>query len=388
MPQPFDFLHRRLDSLVAEHAFRSLRSVPLAGQQSSIANASDAARKPLVNFGSNDYLGLAAKRFSSHSDFAHGSGASPLVCGYSDDHKRLCQMIADLEQTEAAVLFPSGYAACSGAAATLPQAGDLILSDQLNHASLIDGCRLSAAQKIIYPHRDIQAVEELLAANRARYANVWIITDSVFGMDGDLAPLPQLCDLADRYDAIVLVDEAHATGVLGEDGSGATAHMNVKSRIAIRIGTLSKAIGAHGGFVAGPQVVIDYLINFCRPLIFSTAASPLAIAAAMDGVGAITDQPDLRQQVRAHARRIRGAIGLHHRPAEESEIPIIPVVIGGNESTLRIAQRAVEAGFFVPAIRPPTVPQGTSRLRISISASHTQSEIDDLIGFLKSEINT
>lgn len=386
MPQPFDFLHRRLDSLVAQHAFRSLRSVPLAGHPLSIADASRAVGKLLVNFGSNDYLGLAAKRFSSHSDLANGSGASPLVCGYSDDHKRLCQLIADLEQTEAAVLFPSGYAACSGAAAALPQAGDLILSDQLNHASLIDGCRLSAAQKIIYPHRDIQAVEELLAANRARYANVWIITDSVFGMDGDLAPLPQLCDLADHYNAIVLVDEAHATGVLGEDGSGATSHLNVKSRIAIRIGTLSKAIGAHGGFVAGPQVVIDYLINFCRPLIFSTAASPLVIAAAMDGVRGITDQPDLRQKVRASARRIRGAIGLHHGPAEEAEIPIIPLIIGGNESTLRIAQRAVEAGFFMPAIRPPTVPHGTSRLRISVSASHTQSQIDDLIGFLKSEM--
>lgn len=386
MPQPFDFLHRRLDSLVAEHAFRSLRSVPLSGHPFSIADASQAAGKLLINFGSNDYLGLAAKRFSSHSVLAHGSGASPLVCGYSDDHKRLCQLIADLEQTEAAVLFPSGYAACSGAAAALPQAGDLILSDQLNHASLIDGCRLSAAQKIIYPHRDIQAVEELLAANRARYANVWIITDSVFGMDGDLAPLPQLCDLADHYNAIVLVDEAHATGVLGEDGSGATSHLNVKSRIAIRIGTLSKAIGAHGGFVAGPQVVIDYLINFCRPLIFSTAASPLVIAAAMDGVRGITDQPDLRQKVRASARRIRNAIGLHHRPVEEAEIPIIPLIIGGNESTLRIAQRAVEAGFFMPAIRPPTVPHGTSRLRISVSASHTQSQIDDLIGFLKSEM--
>jgi 8-amino-7-oxononanoate synthase len=388
MPQPFDFLHRRLDSLVAEHAFRSLRSIPLAGQQSSIASLTDATPKPLINFGSNDYLGLAAKRFSSNSGLAHGSGASPLVCGYSDDHKRLCQLIADLEQTEAAVLFPSGYAACSGAAATLPQAGDLILSDQLNHASLIDGCRLSAAQKIVYPHRDIQAVESLLAANRSRYANVWIITDSVFGMDGNLAPLPQLCDLADQYDAIVLVDEAHATGVLGEDGSGATAHMNVKSRIAIRIGTLSKAIGAHGGFVAGPQVVIDYLINFCRPLIFSTAASPLVIAAAIDGLQAIVQQPHLRQKVRASANFIRSSMGLNHQTSEESEIPIIPIIIGGNEQALRIADRAIEAGLFVPAIRPPTVPQGTARLRISVSACHSRSQINALINFLTSEVKS
>ncbi|HBJ34452.1 MAG TPA: 8-amino-7-oxononanoate synthase [Planctomycetaceae bacterium] len=386
MPESFDFLHQRLKSLVAEHAFRSLRSVPLSGQQPSAGADSKAAAKPLVNFGSNDYLGLAAKRFLSQAAPAHGSGASPLVCGYSDDQKHLCQLIARLEQTEAAVLFPSGYAACSGAAATLPQAGDLILSDQLNHASLIDGCRLSAAEKIIYPHRDTDAVENLLATHRQRYKNVWIITDSVFGMDGVLAPLPQLCDLADRYDAILLVDEAHATGVLGHDGSGATAHLDVKSRVAIRIGTLSKAIGAHGGFVAGPQVVIDYLINFCRPLIFSTAASPLAIVAAIDGVQAIGDQPHLRKLVRAHARSVRIAIGLNHQPATESEIPIIPVMIGGNEQTLGIAYRAAQAGFFIPAIRPPTVPQGTSRLRISISASHTQPQIDELIGFLKTEM--
>jgi 8-amino-7-oxononanoate synthase len=390
MPEPFDFLNQRLKTLVAEHAFRSLRSIPLSARRFSGApllatGATQRPEKQVINFGSNDYLGLAAERFSSPQAIGHGSGASPLVCGYSDDQKRLCQMIAELEQTEAAVLFPSGYAACSGTAATLPQAGDLILSDQLNHASLIDGCRLSAAQKIIYPHRDIQAVNDILAANRSRYQNVWIITDSVFGMDGDLAPLPQLCDLADCYDAILIVDEAHATGVLGADGSGASSHLNVKSRISIRIGTLSKAIGAHGGFVAGPQVVIDYLVNFCRPLIFSTAASPLAIAAAIDGVHAIAERPHLRKLVRASASRIRNAIEQHRQSVEEAEIPIIPIVIGENEQTLRIAKRAAEAGFFIPAIRPPTVPQGTSRLRISVSASHRESQIDELIAFLKSE---
>lgn len=382
MPKPFDCLNQRLKTLVAEHAFRSLRSVPLSATPMLATEATQRPEKQIVNFGSNDYLGLAAERFSSPQTFGHGSGASPLVCGYSDDQRRLCQLIADLEQTEAAVLFPSGYAACSGTAATLPQSGDLILSDRLNHASLIDGCRLSAADKIIYPHRDTQAVHDILAANRSRYQNVWIITDSVFGMDGDLAPLRQLCDLADRYDAILIVDEAHATGVLGEDGSGAASHLNAKSRVPIRIGTLSKAIGAHGGFVAGPQVVIDYLINFCRPLIFSTAASPLAIAAAIDGVHAIGNRPQLRKIVRARARRIRDALGLHDPADEASEIPIIPIVIGPNEQTLQTAARATQAGFFIPAIRPPTVPPGTSRLRISVSAAHTESQIDDLIAFL------
>jgi len=385
MSEPFDFLHERLKKLVADHSLRSLRSIPLA-DPSGPTGRSHTAAKPLVNFGSNDYLGLAARRFQSMHPIAHGSGASPLVCGYTAAHRQLCQLIAELEQTESAVLFPSGYAACSGTAATLPQAGDLILSDQLNHASLIDGCRLSAAQKIVYPHRDIATVESLLASNRGQYQNIWIITDSVFGMDGDLAPLPQLCDLADRYESILVVDEAHATGVLGDDGSGAAAQLKCKSRIPIRIGTLSKAIGSHGGFVVGPQVVIDYLINFCRPLIFSTAASPLVIEAAIDGVRAIGDQPALRNVVRGYARRVRRSVGLSDQSDDEIEVPIIAVILGENESSLAMARRASEAGFFIPAIRPPTVPRGTSRLRISLSAAHSESEIDALIDFLTRQL--
>lgn len=415
MPQPFAFLARRLDRLVADHAFRSLRGLPPAAAADQATAAS--AGQPMVNFAANDYLGLAAQRLTGNGSPAdegavnrgdrwrpslrRGAAASPLVCGFTELHRELCQRLSALEESEATVLFPSGYAACSGTVATLAGPDDLILSDQLNHASLIDGCRLSSATKMVYPHNDVAAVGRLLAEHRHRYGQVWIVTNSVFGMDGDLAPLAALCDWADRYDARMIVDEAHATGVLGPDGSGAAAELGLKSRLPIRIGTLSKAIGAHGGFVTGPQLVIDYLINFCRPLIFSTAASPLVIAAAIEGVRAIEQQPELRHRVRRHATRVRqhvtglcqslaatrrgedrGSSSAESLSAGELSVPIIPWIVGDNAAALAEARRAAEVGLFLVAIRPPTVPAGRARLRISLSAAHSDADLDRLLEFL------
>ncbi len=378
MNDPFSFLADRLHALIPRHALRRLRL-----RDEGLHPLTLSGGRILINFASNDYLGLASRVLTSSENRSAGSGASPLVCGYTTAHDELCRLLADWEQTEAAVLLPSGYAACSGVAATLPQAGDLILSDQLNHASLIDGCRLSSAQKLVYPHSDAQAVGKLLAQYRSQFNRVWIITDGVFGMDGDLAPLRELCDLADQYQAILIVDEAHGTGVLGPDGSGACAHLGVKSRVPIRIGTLSKAIGSHGGFVAGPQVVIDYLVNFCRPLVFSTAASPLTIAAAAAGVETIRTEPELRERLGALARRVKSALGLGSGAVEEDPIPIIPVPLGTNDRALEVSHQAEMAGLLIPAIRPPTVPEGTARLRISLSAAHSDEQIDALIEFLE-----
>lgn len=378
MSDPFAFLAEHLQTLIPRHALRQLRP-----RQESLHPLTRVGERALINFASNDYLGLASRPLVHGEIHSGGSGASPLICGYTSDHDQLCRQLAQWEQTEAAVLLPSGYAACSGMAATLPQAGDLILSDQLNHASLIDGCRLSAAQKLIYPHADAEAVGRLLAQQRSQFNRVWIITDGVFGMDGDLAPLPQLCDLAERYQAILIVDEAHGSGVLGEDGSGACAHLGVKSRVPIRIGTLSKAIGSHGGFVAGPQVVIDYLVNFCRPLIFSTAASPLTIAAAAAGVETIRTQPELRARLSGLAKQVKTSLGLGSGRDEELPVPIIPVPLGTNERALDVARQAEAAGLLIPAIRPPTVPEGTARLRISLSAAHRDEDIAALIAFLR-----
>ena len=332
--------------------------------------------RELINFGSNDYLGLAAER--SLKQDATGSMASALVCGWTNQHQRLADMLANLESTESACLFPTGFAACSGTIATIAREGDLILSDQLNHASLIDGCRLSRAECCVYPHRDVPFVEAALGKKRAAYDQAWIVTDGVFSMDGHVAPLRELVDISERYDATLIVDEAHGTGVLGENGSGVCEALGVKDRVSIRIGTLSKALGSQGGFVVGPQVVVDYLINTCRSLIYSTSLAPTAVAAAIDAIERIGSEPMRREKVRRLAHEFRNRLGITSSNEFESEIPIIPVTIGGDKETIDASNRLAESGFFVPAIRPPTVPDGTSRLRVSLSAAHDQRLIRQL----------
>jgi 8-amino-7-oxononanoate synthase len=333
----------------------------------------------LINFGGNDYLGLAAERKASA--LATGSSASALVCGWTQLHEQLATRIASFESTEAAVLFPTGFAACSGTVATLAEASDLILSDHLNHASLIDGCRLSRAQKVIYPHRDCNAVKEVLSRRRSDFARAWIVTDGVFSMDGHIAPLAQLCEIADDFDATVIVDEAHGTGVLGKNGSGVCEAANVKDRVPIRIGTLSKAVGSQGGFVAGPRVVIDYLVNRCRSLIYSTALAPAAVMAAMDALDIITHEPERRSHVHRLAALVRESLSL---PADSVEtcVPIVPMVVGQDQAAIAKAQHLANRGFFVPAIRPPTVPEGTARLRISLSAAHDHAMVESLLAEL------
>ncbi|TWT91263.1 aminotransferase class I/II-fold pyridoxal phosphate-dependent enzyme [Stieleria varia] len=339
----------------------------------------------LINFGSNDYLGLAACPDSvpdgMSADFSNGlpsgSTASALVCGWSDLHQQLADDLATLESTEAAVLFPSGFAACCGTVATLAEKGDLILSDALNHASLIDGCRLSRADCLVYPHRDVSVVEQLLQTHRAKYARVWIVTDTVFSMDGHTAPLVALCDLAEEHDATLIVDEAHATGVLGASGGGLCEHLGVRQRVAIRIGTLSKAIGAQGGFVAAPAIVVDHLINHCRTLIFSTALAPSAVAAGRSGLLQIRQHPERRERVRALAQRLRADLGLTCDEPENS-VPIVPIPLGSERVALTISRELRELGFYVPAIRPPTVPENGSRLRISLSAAHRDDQLQRL----------
>ena len=379
MPQRFHHFQKQLEDL--SRAGRLRRLVP----RKPHGNTFTQDGREFINFGSNDYLGLASQACSGAS--ASGGGSSSLVCGWTDAHQRLAERIAKLESTEAATLFPTGFAACSGVVATLPAANDLIFSDQYNHASLIDGCRLSAASRQIYPHRDVAHVEAALRRDRARYDRVWIVTDTVFSMDGTVAPLVALCDLCDRYDAILIVDEAHATGVIGDHGSGVCEALGVKSRVSIRIGTLSKAIGSQGGFVAGPQLVIDYLINRCRSLIYSTSLAPQCVAAGIVGLDAIEDQPERRQRVQSLASRVRAAIrsnsGDAGTSAIESVVPIIPLVVGGDQAAIAAAAQLADAGLFVPAIRPPTVPENTARLRISLSASHSDPQIEHLIRHLK-----
>ena len=372
----FDYIHQRLDDLQLDHRLRRLVPRSIDG-----IHLTDADGHELINFGSNDYLGLASlQRVGS---VPTGSTASALVCGWTTLHEKLANELAAFESTEAAVLFPSGYAACSGTIATLAESGDLILSDELNHASLIDGCRLSRAECHVYPHRDVQAIYDILKSKRNHFARVWIVTDSVFSMDGHIAPLRELCDVADEFDACVVADEAHATGVLGPTGSGLCEELELKDRIPIRIGTLSKAVGGQGGFVVGPRVIIDYLVNRCRSLIFSTGLAPGAVQAALDALQIIQTDTPRRMHVRHLSKHLRQHLSNEESVSPlEQEIPIIPVILGEDQAAIDKARSLHEAGFFVPAIRPPTVPQGTSRLRISLSAAHTLKMVESLLATL------
>ena len=344
------------------------------------------------NFASNDYLNLAhdprviAAAQAALAEAGIGATASALVCGRTVWHERLEQSLAEFEGHPATVLFPTGLAANVGTIAALAEKDDAVFSDRLNHASLIDGCRLSGAQVHIYRHTELDKLAEVLqraASARRRF----IITDAVFSMDGDLAPLPELCDLAEMYDAQVIVDEAHATGVFGSRGRGVCEHFGVEDRVAVRIGTLSKALGALGGFVAGSQAMIDYLWNSARTQIYSTALPPAVCAAATEAVTIVQREPPLVSELADRCGSFRQVLldrGV--TPLAGSVGPIVPIVIGEPERTMRIAARLEEHGYLVGAIRPPTVPQGTSRLRISVTLAQSTETLDEFAEVIAAEL--
>jgi 8-amino-7-oxononanoate synthase len=339
--------------------------------------------RKLVNFGSNDYLGLAGTTLSSAVIDAverngWGSGASPLVAGHGTLHASLEAELARFEGTEAALLFPTGFAANLGTVAALAGKGDVIFSDANNHASLIDGCRLSGARIVVYPHRDLGYLDKMLQ-QAARFRRRLIVTDGLFSMDGDLAPLPELVGLADRHQTMLLVDEAHGTGVFGAQGRGISEHYHVEDRIPIRIGTLSKALGSVGGFVVGSRPLIEWLVNRARPYVFSTAPPEAVAAGGLRALQIVRDEPHRRRELLATAASVRDRLRQDGWPVGEPAGQIIPVWIGNPEATMQLAQSLRDRGLFVPGIRPPSVPDGQSRLRISLSYAHTPDHIQQLV---------
>jgi 8-amino-7-oxononanoate synthase len=340
----------------------------------------------LVNFGSNDYLGLAGTTLSSAVIAAvelhgWGSGASPLVTGHSELHGRLMAEIARFEQVEAALLFPTGFAANLGTISALAGRGDVIFSDAKNHASLIDGCRLSGARIVVYPHGDCEYLEKMLR-QAAQFRRRYLVTDGLFSMDGDLAPLLELAEFADRYEATLIVDEAHATGVFGEQGRGTCEHFGVEGRVAVRTGTLSKALGSLGGFVVGSRRLIDWLINRARPYVFSTASPAAVVAAGLRAIEIVRDEPERRQRLLASAADVRTRLRRDGWQLGNSASQIIPIVVGSAEIALQFSQLLRDQGLFVPAIRPPSVPDGESLLRISLTSDHTQDQLEQLVDVL------
>lgn len=323
---------------------------------------------------SNDYLDLArdsrvaAAAAAAIASHGVGATASPLVCGRTDLHRQLEQALARFEGAEAAIVFPTGMAANVGTVSALACRDDVVFCDRLNHASLVDGCRLSGAKLRVYHHSELTRLDEWLAKENAR--RKFIVTDSVFSMDGDLAPLPELCEIAERHSAALIVDEAHGTGVFGEHGRGVAELLGVEDRIAVRIGTLSKAVGTLGGFVTGPQSLIDYLWNKARTQIYSTALPPAVCVAAATAIQIIATEPDRRvrlQQNAAYFRQRLNAAGVTTYPGSAG--PIVPIVLQDPLAAMTVAGQLFEDGFLVGAIRPPTVPRGTSRLRITLRSS-------------------
>lgn len=344
--------------------------------------------RPLRNFGSNDYLGLAADprviaaASRAAEAFGWGAGASPLVTGWSEAHQELAEALARFEHTEAVALFSSGFATQVGTIAALVGQGDAVYLDRLDHASLVDGARLSKASLRVYPHNDAAHLESILERDRGRYRRSLIATDGVFSMDGDLAPLAALADLAERFGAILLVDEAHGTGVFGPDGRGAASECGVAERVHVRVGTLSKALGSIGGFVAGSRRLIDWLTNHARTLIYSTSLPPAATAAAREALAILQAEPERRAHLRALGEILRASLRSADFDVAPSAGPIIPILLGDPEAALALSERLEERGLLVPAIRPPTVPAGTSRLRISLSAAHGEKDVEELVGAL------
>lgn len=340
--------------------------------------------RELLLLSSNSYLGL-----HTHPDlieaacqalhrYGTGAGASRLISGNLELHEQLEEEIARFKGCEAALLFPTGYMANLGAITSLVDPQDLLASDELNHASLIDACRLSGATRKVYLHKDLEGLERILAEGTAHRRRL-VVTDGVFSMDGDLAPLVEICALAERYGAMVLVDDAHGFGVLGEKGRGTIEHWGLEERrVAVQVGTLSKALANLGGYVAGSRVLIDYLRNRARTFIYSTALPPSVLAASLAALRLIGGEEGRcrRQALWANARYLREGLARLGYPHPEGETHILPLLIGEAEATLQLAEGLLQEGIYAPAIRPPTVPPGKSRLRLSLMSTHTRAQLD------------
>ncbi|HAA50869.1 MAG TPA: 8-amino-7-oxononanoate synthase [Planctomycetaceae bacterium] len=372
-----------LEGLKRSHLVRPRRLVKSLGPGRSLING-----RELVDFSTNDYLGLArdTRLTRASADVPTGAGASPLVTGRSEQYCQLEQDIADFEGTESEILFPSGFAANLGTVAALVGPGDTVFSDRLNHASLIDGCRLSGARLRVYQQDSLDHLNQQLAASASSTRRL-IVTDGLFSMDGTVAPLDTLCDLAETHDAMLLVDEAHATGVLGDTGRGTCEFLGVEDRVTLRIGTLSKAVGAAGGFVAASTPLVDFLWHHARTQVFSTAIPPATCAAASAGLCLIKDNKPLRQHLQQLATRLRNHIARLGLDTPSTTGPIVPIILGDSSVAVSTSDRLVESGFFVPAIRPPSVPADTARLRISLSAAHTETDIDRLADSLAKSVS-
>lgn len=374
-PQWDAWLQAAWEALAAHKLDRSLVAIDPVG-----ATRVRIGGEEVCLFSGNDYLGLSTHpavreaAITAIEKVGLGPRGSPLTCGYTTAHERLEETLSTLEGTERALLFPTGYAANLGAISSMADADTEIFSDSLNHASIIDGCRLArrhGAQVTVYDHVDPNALEDRLRASKR--PRKLIVTDGVFSMEGDVAPLAEIAELKERFGAMLLVDEAHGTLVLGERGAGAAEAAGVDAQVDLHVGTLSKAVGALGGFVACSEPIAQWLTSRGRSLVYSTALPVPIVEAARTGIEVAQGDSPLRARLRAHTRSLHEALG------SQGSCPIISVILGDPSRALDASRTLLSAGYWVAAIRPPTVPEGTSRLRITVSAAHTPTEVEGLI---------
>jgi len=336
--------------------------------------------REVINFSSNNYLGianhpaLASAAKEAIDRYGCGSGASRLISGNMTLHEELENQLAEFKGTEAALVFNSGFQANTGILSTLAGEGDAILSDELNHASIIDGCRLSRAKTIVYVHCDLGQLEEALKQAGSCRRKL-IVTETIFSMDGDEAPLTGIVELAEKYDAAVMVDEAHATGIFGPGGAGVVSKLGLVDRVLVQMGTLGKALGGFGAYVAGSQALRDLLINRCRSFIFTTSLPPAIMAMAMAAIDLVEGEPERREALWDNCRLLSDGLKKMGFSLGEIQSPILPLIIGDADKCMQFSEQLLERGVFAQGIRPPTVPLGTSRLRITLMATHTREHI-------------
>ena len=348
--------------------------------------------KTCLSFCSNNYLGLANNPLvikaveDAVAKYGWGAGASRLVSGNMRMHEALEGEISRFKEKEASIVFPTGYMANIGTISSLVSKGDLIICDKLNHASIIDGCRLSGAEFRVYPHCEMEKLENILKKS-TKYSRKLIVTDTVFSMDGDIAPLPDIVRIAHKYKAMVMVDEAHGTGVFGKKGMGVVEHFNLSKKISIVMGTLSKAVGSLGGYVSGDEDLINFLRNKARPFMYTTALPPAACAASIAGIKLIQKDPSLRTSLWNNVRYLKKELGLLNLNVIPSESPIIPILIGDAKKAVDVSKFLYKKGILIPAIRPPTVPARSSRLRMTVMSTHTKKDLEKLLDVLSNVQN-
>ena len=375
-----NFLKEKINELKEDGVYRKLPILESPNQAEVVLNG-----KKVINLSSNNYLGFANhERLKNASiqaieKYGAGAGAVRTIIGNMQIHEDLDKILAEFKREEAAFVFQSGFNCNAGTIQAITEKGDLIISDELNHASIIDGTRLSRADRSIFKHSDMNSLEEILKESRDKYRNVLIITDGVFSMDGDIAKLPEIVDLAEKYEAMTYVDDAHGSGVLGENGRGTVDHFNLHGRVDFTIGTLSKAIGVVGGYVAGSKTMYEWLNHRARPVLFSTSLPPAALGAIIEAIKMLMESSQYTDKLWENARYFKDKMASLGFNTGHSETPITPVIIGEESKSMEFSRKLLENGVFVSAIVFPTVAKGAGRVRCMITAEHTKEQLDQAV---------